>query len=178
MCFLICISQPAGNLIDLHIFRISCKGKRYNSIISLLLLHFRKINRPFVNSCRCSCLKTEHFNSMRFQGICQMVGCLQTVWSGVCDHLTGQTSCAKISSRAQYDCLTMINRTRKRFHTCYFLNFFSIFQRCCFRNNFRNFCLTNGKMIRILKCFPHLHAVIHFVSLRTQGMNCRTFRFI
>ena len=178
MCFLICISQPAGNLVDLHIFRISCKGKRYNSLISFLLLHFWKINRPFVDSCRCSCLKTEHFNSVRFQGIRQMVCCLQTVWSGVCDNLTGQTSCAKISSRAQYDCLTMINRTWKRFHTCHFLNLFSVFQRCCFRDNFRNFCLTDSKMIGILKRLPHLHTVIHFICLSTQWMNGRTFGFI
>ena len=64
MRFLICVSQPAGHLVDLHILRICCERKRNDFFVSLLLFHLGKINRTFVNSCRGTGLEAEHFYSM------------------------------------------------------------------------------------------------------------------
>ena len=61
MRFLIRVSQPAGHLVDLHIFGICRERKRNNFFVTLLLFHLGKINRPFVNSCRCTGLEAEHF---------------------------------------------------------------------------------------------------------------------
>ena len=64
MRFLIRVSQPAGDLVDLHIFGICRERKRNNFFVTFLLFHLGKINRPFVNSCRCTGLEAEHFYSM------------------------------------------------------------------------------------------------------------------
>ena len=93
MSFLICICQPAGFLLYLNIFRISWEWKWYNSLISKLFLHFTVINCISGNTGRCSCFKTEHFNSQLFQRISQVVGCLQSVWSCIITYITVNTSC-------------------------------------------------------------------------------------
>ena len=49
----------SGHLVDLHIFGICRERKRNDFFVSPLLFHLGKINRPFVNSCRCTGLEAE-----------------------------------------------------------------------------------------------------------------------
>ena len=98
MRLLIGVSQPAGYLINLYILRICRKGKWHHSFITKLLFHFRKVNGTFVNTGRCSCLKTEHLNSICLQGICQMISRLKPVWSSIITDITIDTSCLQIRS--------------------------------------------------------------------------------
>ncbi len=75
MCFFVCISQPAGCLVDLDTLRIGCK-ERVPLLIAKLFLHFEK--SIDLRSTRAGTgLKSLHLDSMCFQGICQMICCLQ-----------------------------------------------------------------------------------------------------
>lgn len=104
------IRQPAGNLINLHILRICRKRKRNYPLIPFCSC-ILKIQRTLIHSRRCSRLKTEHLDSMCFQGIREMICCHQTIRSGISNHLSGQTTRSQISSRTEHNCLTMINST-------------------------------------------------------------------
>ena len=87
------ISQPAGCLLNLYGFRIRCKGKGHHSLVSKLLFHFAIINRPAVNSRRCSGFKAIHLDSQFFQRICQIICCLKTIWSRISTYITIDTAC-------------------------------------------------------------------------------------
>ena len=96
----------------------------------------------------------------------------QTVWSGIGNHLTGQTARAKIRSGTQYNCLTVIRCPRYRLYTG---NLLTIAFFCKDLGNLR---LSDRQMLRILQCIPHLHAVIRLIRLCTQRMNCRSLGFV
>ena len=93
VCLFICISKPAGSLLNLHILRICGKRKRNNSFIAKLLLHLRKIKRTFIHPRRSTCLKTPHFYPKQLQTISQKICSLQTIRSCMCNCLTTQTPC-------------------------------------------------------------------------------------
>ena len=76
MCLFVCISQITGHLIYLHILRVCGKGKWNNFLISKLFFHFVVINGRTVYSCRSTCLKAVHFNTIFHQRIRQMISSL------------------------------------------------------------------------------------------------------
>ena len=63
VCFFVCVGKPAGFLLDLHAFRVCEKRERYNSLITKLFFHLGIVDGISCDSCRCSCLETEHFDS-------------------------------------------------------------------------------------------------------------------
>ena len=98
---LICIGQPAGNLLLLHRFRICGKGKRDHPVISELLLHLGKINTPPVHPGRRPCLKPIHFYTESFQRIRQVVGCLQPVGTCRIAHIAINTPGPQVGAGCQ-----------------------------------------------------------------------------
>ena len=169
MRLLISISQPTGYLINLYIFRISRKRKRHYSLIAKLLFHLGEINTSFVNTCRCSRFKPIHFNSMGFQRICQMIGRLKSVWTGVITDISVNTSGFQISTCTQYTRPAVIYCTGKCFHTG---------QNTVFHNDLCYFSLLNGQIWRIFQSFSHPAAIVTFICLCSQRMHCRPFRAI
>ena len=159
MRLLIGISQPAGDLINLYVVRVCRKRKRYHSFISKLLFHFGKINGPFVDTGWCSCLKTKHFDPICLQGICQMIRCLESVWSCIIADITVYTSCLQISSCTQYTGLTVIYCTGKCLHSG---------ENTVLYDNLSHFCLFNRQIRRIFQCFSHAAAVVFLVCLGSQ----------
>ena len=169
MSFLIGIGQPTGYLIDLNAFRISGERKRNNSLISFLLFHLRKIDRPFIDTCRCSGLETEHLHAVRFQGIRQVIGRLQSVRTGIIADISVDTSRFQIGSCTQNHSLCIISCTGVRFYTS---------DGTVFHDQLRHFRLFDRQMWCILQYLTHGIAVIFLVCLGTQGMYCRSFGFV
>ena len=133
MCLLICITKPAGYLIPLDIFFCICKGERNNMLISLLFFHLGKINRSFIQSCRCTCLKPTDTDSCFFHGIRQMIGCHKSIWSCMIYDISIDTSCFQISTCTENNCLCIIGCTGKCLNT---LNHAIFYHQLCY------FCLT------------------------------------
>ena len=169
MSFLIGIGQPTGYLIDLNAFRISGERKRNNSLIPFLLFHLRKIDRPFIDTCRCSGLETEHLHTVRFQRVRQVIGRLQSVRTGIITYISIDASRLQIRSGTQNNCLCIIR--------CAGICFYSL-DRTIFYNQFRHFRLFDRQMWCILQYLTHGIAVIFLVCLGTQGMDCRSFGFV
>ena len=158
MCFFICISQPAGFLRNLYRLRICRKGKRHNPFIAELFFHLGIIDGISGNSCRCSCLETEHFDSERFQGIGQIISCLQTIRPGIIADISVDTSCFQICSCTEYNCLTVINGSGIQFYTC---------DLSVFNEKFCNFSLFDRQIFLIFQSFSHLCTVCLFICLRS-----------
>ena len=166
MCFLIGVCQPAWFLFNLNIFRVGWKRKRNNPLISELLFHFAVVNGISSNTCRCSCFKTEHFDSQFFQRICKIIGSLESVRTCVVAYIAVDTSCFQVGSCTENDCLTIINSTWISFYA-FNLSIFN--QKLCY------FTLLNSKVRSIFQCLSHLIAVCLFIRLCTQRMNRRSF---
>ena len=156
MCLLIGISQPAGSLLFLNAFRVCRERKRNHSLISKLLLHLWKVDASLVSSCRCSCFKTEHFNSVCDQGVRQMGSCLQSVWSRRVAYVPVDTSCTQIGSCTQYNCFRVIYGPWEGLNT---LNL------AVLDYQLRNLCLTDGQMLCILHGLSHLTTVFLLIRL-------------
>ena len=75
MCFLVRISQPAGNLIPLDIFLFIRKGKWNDMLVTLLFLHLGKINRFLIETCRCTCLESPDKDTCIPHRIRQVICC-------------------------------------------------------------------------------------------------------
>ena len=169
VCLLICISQPAGNLINLYCFWIRRKGKRNNLLISFLFLHFFKIHSPSIDSGRCSRLKPIHLNSQFFQRIRQMIRCLKSVRSGKIAYISINTSGFQIRTCTENHRLRMIDRTGIQANSRHLS--FLCKNLCHFRlNNLKSFC--------ILQHHAHGTAVLCLVCLRSERMYCRPLGYI
>ena len=156
MCFLICISEPAGCLLFLNAFGI-CRERKWNhSLITKLFFHPGKINAALVCPGRCSCFKTEHFNSICDQRIGKMGGCLKTIWPCRIAHVPVDASCPQICSSTQYNRFPMIYGPGKGFNSLYlpFLYY-----------KLRYFCLADGQMLGIFHGLSHLAAVFLLIRL-------------
>ena len=158
MCFFICISQPAGFLRNLYRLRIRRKGKRHNPFVTKLFFHLRIINSISCNSRWCSCLETKHFDSERFQGIRQIIGCLQTIWACIIADISVDASCLQVCSCTEYNCLTVINGSGIQFYTC---------DLSVFDDKFCYFSLFDGQIFLIFQSFSHLCTVRLFICLRS-----------
>src|SRR5699024_2730128 len=93
MRFLICISKPAGRLVDLDAFRVSCEVEGNNSLIPLLLFHLTEIDRVSRDPRRSPRLKPVHLYPEIFQALRQMIRALETVRPCVHTHIAVNTPC-------------------------------------------------------------------------------------
>ena len=135
------VGQPTGNLFLLNRIRICRKGKRHYPLITKLFLHFRKINTSLINSCRCTCFKPKHFNTICNQRIRQMICSLKPIRTCIITHISINTSCPQISSCGKHHCSSIITSSRNRLNSLY---------SSILHHNFRNLCLPYSQMFRIL----------------------------
>ena len=162
MRLLICVSQPAGNLISLYIFSSICKTERNNFIIPELFFHLIKINAVLINSGRSSSLKPAHFNSKILQRLCQIIGCLKTVRPSLIAHISVNTPGFQVSTGCEDHCFRMINGTRVSFYS---RDFAVLCQNLC------HFSLPDRKIFCISHCLCHSHGIHLFIRLCPEGMN-------
>lgn len=163
--FLIRIGQPAGSLRNLYSLRFCCKRKRNHSLISKLFLHLAVIDRPPVNSCRCSCFEPIHLNPQALQRISQMIGSLQAVRTCMHADISIDTSCFQVSSGTENHCFCMIDCSGIQTHS----------RRLAVPDqNLCHFCLYNLKMFCLLQHHTHGTAVFCLIRLGAQRMYCRS----
>ena len=166
MGLLIGVSEITGYLIDLNVVRICGKGERHHSLIAKLLFHFTEIDGVSVNARRCPGLKTINFDTMFSERICQMIGGLQPVRTGILNHIPIETAGFQISSGADHTGPAMVNSPGECLYPAY---------RIIFCQYIRHFRLTKSQMFCILKRAAHLHTVGSLVRLCPERMHCRSF---
>ena len=170
---LIRISQPAGHLRNLHTFRIRGEGEGNHPFIAELLLHLAEINGPLIDAGRRSCLKPKHLHSQVFQGIRQMIGGLQSVWSRVAAHITVDAAGSQVGPCTQDHSLGLIDRAG---YCPDASDNFSV--PILLGQNLRHLGLNNGEMIGIFQHSSHAPAVLRLICLGPERMHRRSLRDI
>ena len=100
MGLLIGVSEITGYLIDLNVVGFVVKEKGTTLSSAKLLFHFTEIDGVSVNARQCPGLKTINFDTMFSERICQMIGGLQPVRTGILNHIPIETAGFQISSGA------------------------------------------------------------------------------
>ena len=115
VCLPVGISEPARNLLDLHIFRVRRVGEGNDFSVPLLNFHFRIVKRPAVHAGRCSCLEPAEVNAFFLQRIRQIRRALHSGGTGFRDGFAHQTAGLQISTRADDNRFAFIHRAGKSF---------------------------------------------------------------
>ena len=95
-----------------------------------------------------------------------MIGSLKSIRTCIAAHIAVYAPSLEICSCTKHNCAAVVYSSGIGLYTC---NIPAIV-----RENIRYLRLTDGKVLRILNSSSHLPAVLRLVSLRTQGVNCRS----
>ena len=169
MGLLICIGQPAGHLVDLHVLRIRGKGKGHDAPVAFLLFHLAEINRIPVDAGRCPGLEPIHLYSQGFQTFRQIIGALQAVRAGVHTDIAVNAPGFQISPGAQDHRPAVVNCAGIGLDAC---------DMPVLCQQVRYFHLADVKPRLRFQHLPHGPAVVRFIRLGAQGMDGRTFRLV
>ena len=166
---LICIGQPAGHLVDLHIIRIRCKGKGHDALVAFLLFHPAEINGIPVDAGRCPGLEPVHLYPQGFQAVRQIIGALQAIRPGVHTDIAVNAPGFQISSGTQDHRPAVINGAGIGLDSC---------NMPVFCEQVRHFHLADVKPRLRFQHLPHGPAVVCFIRLGAKRMDGRTFGLV